>query len=101
MVGVHLALHPGGWIEARAVQRLECGLLGFEAHQRALTEGPVDAHARLLRAPADRIALHVSRVEPRLSTEEILPEILDVALDVRFPRRMAHHGGIDHEAAVA
>jgi len=58
-------------IEARAVERLEGRALGVEARERALASRPVEARARRLRAPANRLAVHVGGVEPGLAAEEL------------------------------
>jgi len=101
VIGVDLALGPRGRIEAGAVERLQRRALRREAREGALAGRAVDAGARRLRAPANRLAVDVGRVEPRLAAEEVFPHVLDVALDVGLAGRVPHDGGVDHEAAVA
>ncbi len=102
VVGVDLALGPRGRIEALAAKGLERGLLDvLEDDQGALAGGAVDALARDLETPADRLALDVVAIDPLLAAEEALPQVLDSALDVGLALGVAGHGGVDHEAAMA
>jgi hypothetical protein len=100
MVGVDLALRPGRWIEAARLERPQRGLLDRESPDRLLVERAVDALPGDLGRPADRFALDVGHVVPVLAPEEALADVLHLAFDVGFARRMADDGGIDHEAAV-
>ncbi|MEB2285137.1 MAG: hypothetical protein OZ922_10715 [Myxococcales bacterium] len=40
-------------------------------------------------------------IEPRLAAEEVFADVLHIALDMGLTGRVAHDGGVDHEAAVA
>ena len=100
VIGMDLARDPRRRIEARTVEGLEGRALRDEADERTLAGRAVDAGAGGLGAPADRLAVDVRGVEPRLATEKVFAHVLHIALDVRLAGRVADDGGIDHEAAV-
>jgi len=102
VVGVDLAARPRGRIEPLAHERLECGLLRrLEDREGTLAGRAVHTLARDLDAPAHRLALHVVATEPRLAAEEVLPQVLDLALDVGLgvSRQLHAMGRIEHESS--
>src|SRR5439155_19117174 len=100
VIGVRLAALPGRRIEARARDRLQRRLLDrLEDGERPLLGRPVDAHPGDRATPPHDLALDMREVEPGLAAEEILAHVLNAALDVRLPGRVARDGRVDHEAA--
>ena len=47
-----------------------------------------------------RLPAHVLEVDPLLAAKEVLAQVLHVSLHLRLARGVAHHGRVDHEAAV-
>ena len=88
VIGVDLALGPDGGIEALGVKGTKRrSLRVLEDDEGPLAGGAVDALARGLEAPADRLALDVVAINPVLAAEEALTQILDAALDVGLVQR--------------
>jgi hypothetical protein len=101
VVGVHLGLGPHGGIEAPGHERPQLRfLLVLEHDQGTPSGGAVRALAGDLDAPADGLALDMVAIQPRLTAEEALAQILHVALDHGLSRGVASHGGVDDEAPV-
>jgi hypothetical protein len=101
VVGMNNALSPGGGIEALADDRLQGSLLDlFENRQRTLAGRAMQAGAGGAQTPTDHLALDVVAVAPLFASEERVPHVGYVALDLRLRRWHGDRCGIDDEAAV-
>lgn len=101
VVRMHCAVGPARGIEAIPGDRQERGpLFLLENGERTAPRGAVDAGARDLEAPADRLTLDVFLIEPALSTEEVLSHVWDLPFDVGLALGVVGGGRIDDESSV-
>ena len=88
-------------IESRPVHGPKASKLDlFEDDERAFWGGSVNTPARDFHAPTPSFPLDVSQVEPLLTAEKALSNVLHASLDDRLARRMARDCRVDDKASM-
>ena len=99
VIGMDRGLTPDRPVEGRRGQGEQQGpLRRLEHDARHLPRRPVEPGPGQLSAPRKRAGLHLGQVPEGLPPEEVLAGVRDAPFDLRLPRGMDRHGGVDHEA---